>query len=77
MECQDKGMGRNGIVSRSTSELLVFPPKAFPFELLIALIPHLQHFNGQGKAHGEITVGFGDMLMESLHENSDADGDQK
>ena len=70
-------MGQNGIVSRYASQLPVFSPKAFPFELLIALIPNLQYFNGQGKAHGEINVGFGDMLMEPLHENGDADGDQK
>ena len=68
-------MGQNGIVSRYPPELLVFPPKTFPFEFLIALIPHLQHFNGQGKSHGKINVGFGNMLMEPLHENGDADGD--
>ncbi|VTR65350.1 hypothetical protein DESC_310057 [Desulfosarcina cetonica] len=41
------------------------------------LVPHLQDLHHQGKPHGQVNVGLGYVLMQPLHEDGHADGDQK
>jgi hypothetical protein len=41
------------------------------------LVAHLEKFDHQGKAHGQVYVGFCNVLVHSFEENGYADRDQE
>lgn len=47
-----------------------------PFAAVV-LVTHLQDLHKEGEPHGQVDIGFRHVLMQPLHKNRDADGDQK
>jgi len=43
----------------------------------VEFVAHLQYFHHQRESHGQIDIPLGDVPMDALEEDGDADGDQK